>query len=43
MSKVYERVGRQQQQWAEKIQQNKAGAGDGMGMTQAFEEDLVND
>ena len=43
MSKVYERVGRQQQQWAEKIQQKKAGAGDGMGMTQAFEEDLVND
>lgn len=43
MAKVYERVGRQQQQWAEKIQETKGTADDGMGMTQAFEEDLVND
>ncbi len=43
MAKVYERVGRQQQQWAEKMQQSKGAADEGMGMTKAFEEDLVSD
>lgn len=43
MAKVYERVGRQQQQWAEKMRQNKGAADEGLGMTKAFEEDLVSD
>ena len=44
MAQVYERVGRQQQQYAENLQRKKTGAGeDDMGMTNAFEQDLVND
>ena len=42
MGQVYERVGRQQQQWAESIKEAPKTAGE-MGMTNAFEQDLVND